>query len=272
MKNGMEVNIAMNHSHNEYKYCGIGVVIGAIGVLCSYIFQTPLIIATGVKLVTALRWMSGLVCGAGISVGLGIFVARTFIQNKLETSKSRVKIIVPENENSIEYAGYLINSYLNTEDTTAEFHTWLTDINSKLRSFDKKFNKLMNMIEQRFGASQLTLTRFQSPIVSTRNNLIFLVKDLIRKLEAFDEKECEDNIIMNAHKSGSSSLVEAYEGLQSEYITFLSDVQLAIESASIKIDELILEMSRMNDADLQECIDALSDLDKVIKDTQLYRK
>jgi len=159
--------------------------------------------------------------------------------------------------------------YLRDNESTPFFREKLNAVAAKLVLFAKRSGAAREVIIERFGASGLTYNKFTAPVAALEEHSIGMTDGLVSKMKLFDEEDCKRRMqeLLAANK---------YEEMQ-EYIAFEKSYQESAEQtisvlddALFKLEKLIYEISKLDEAGLDQAADVLEGIDELIRDTPHY--
>jgi|GEM_PF-420279 len=159
--------------------------------------------------------------------------------------------------------------YLRNNESTPFFREKLHAVAAKLVLFAKRSGAARAIIVERFGDSGLTYSKFTAPVAALEEHSIGMTDGLVAKMKLFDEEDCKRRMqeLLAANK---------YEEMQ-EYIAFETSYQESAEQtlsvlddALIKLEKLIFEISKLDEAGMDQAAHVLEGIDELIRDTPFY--
>ena len=147
------------------------------------------------------------------------------------------------------------------------FDSALQTMKTQLERMAKKEKTITDILLQKFQPTELSYAKFQSQIESVRKTLCLNARNVLNRLYAFDEYEYEKPAgaqPADRHASAKQELLGEYKNFVSQTIDYNEDIL-------IKMDRLILEVSKLNDAGGLDGMDAMKELDALIQNTPLYK-
>ncbi|MGU3470149.1 hypothetical protein ACLBWT_03160 [Paenibacillus sp. D51F] len=137
----------------------------------------------------------------------------------------------------------------------------------------KKKLALENVLEQRFDRGELSFKKFAS-VTEEAEKLFYLnVRSLLNRLHVFDEAEFSS---MSGRKrsSFSSELIQEKAAMYNDHLAFVKSSLSANEELLMKLDRLLLEISRLDGIDPDDIDDmpGMQELDSLIKQTKFYKQ
>ncbi|WP_135548157.1 hypothetical protein [Paenibacillus cymbidii] len=149
------------------------------------------------------------------------------------------------------------------------------DIALSLEQIDrlqKKRDTLIEVLDQRFERTELSYRKFVS-VAGEVEKLFFLnIRSILNRLQVFDEAEYLR--VMNASAPAfSTALQNEKRSVYGDYIAFVKSSLGANEEMLLKLDKLLLELSRLDSIEPGELesMPCLQEIDALIKQTKLYK-
>ena len=166
---------------------------------------------------------------------------------------------------TLESCGGLLNEYISRPGVI--FDADLRTMKTQLERMGKKEMTIREILLQKFQSTELSYVKFQGQIESVKKILCLNTRNVLNRLYAFDEYEYERSVgaqTADRHTYAKQELLNEYKNFVSQTIDYNEDIL-------IKMDRLILEISKLNDSEGLNNMDALKELDSLIKNTQLYK-
>ncbi len=143
----------------------------------------------------------------------------------------------------------------------------------QLERLRKKKATLLGVLNQRFDPSELSFKKFDSVTYEVEKLFYLNVRSILNRLGVFDESEYK-NVMNQKSNKFSSKLQQEKFNLYNEYITFMKSSLGTNEEILLKLDKLLLEISRLDsfepgDIDQMPC---MQEIDTLIKQTKLYKQ
>jgi len=143
----------------------------------------------------------------------------------------------------------------------------LTTMRTQLERMGRKENTITDILLQKFQSTELSYVKFQGQIESVKKIMCLNTRNVLNRLYAFDESEYVKSISAQPDDRHSAEKRE----LLNEYRDFVKQTVDNNEDILIKMDRLILEISKLNDSDELNNTDTMKELDALIQNTQLYK-
>ena len=166
---------------------------------------------------------------------------------------------------TLESCRTLLIEYINKRGVI--FDAALQTMKAQLERMIKKQKTITDILLQKFQSTELSFVKFQSHIEVVSKTLCLNTRNVLNRLYAFDEYEYEKSI----GEHSADRHMDAKRELLNEYKDFVNQTIDYNEDILIKMDRLILEVSKLNDSDDLNNMDAMKDLDALIKNTKLYK-
>ena len=167
---------------------------------------------------------------------------------------------------TLESCSVLLTEYISRGDKI--FDAILLKVKEQLNRMMKKERVITDILLQKFQANELSYMKFQDSINSIRKILCLNTRSILNRLYAFDVNEYEKSIESH-HPNDRYS--EARRALLNEYRDFLNETADYNEDILLKMDRLILEISKLNDPEKLNDLDALQEIDALISNTKWYK-
>ena len=152
------------------------------------------------------------------------------------------------------------------------------DINTAIEQIGRMEDKdraLDSILEQFFTPQEITFTRFQNAINSVQAIFYNNVKKMINRMIIFDYKDYS-KLLEKVKESGYSTVsrsVDTQMSIYSEHITYVRGLVSMNEDILIKLDGLLLEISKLDDLDEEglENMAAVQEINDLIEQTKFYK-
>ncbi|MDR1560405.1 MAG: hypothetical protein LBS84_12070 [Clostridiales bacterium] len=166
---------------------------------------------------------------------------------------------------TLESCVVLLTEYINREGKV--FDSSLQSMKNQLERMLRKERTITDILLQKFQATELSFMKFQGQINAVKKILCLNTRSVLNRLYAFDENEYEKSL--STQPAGRHT--EAKRALMNEYRDFLTQTIDYNEDILLKTDRLILELSKLNDPEELNNMDALQEIDALIKNTKWYK-
>jgi hypothetical protein len=143
----------------------------------------------------------------------------------------------------------------------------------QLDRLKKKNDTLLQVLNQRFEPSELSYKKFASVIEEVEKLFYLNIRSVLNRLNVFDEAEFER---VTSYKSSSLSpqLLQEKKAMYNEYVSFVKHALNTNEEILLKLDKLLLEISRLNSLEPGdiEGMPCMQEIDALIKQTKYYKQ
>jgi hypothetical protein len=143
----------------------------------------------------------------------------------------------------------------------------------QLERIRKKKDTLMNVLIQRFDPTELSYKKFASVTEEVEKLFYLNVRSILNRLNVFDESEFES--VMNKKSTPfSPELLQEKTNVYNEYLAFVKGSLGTNEEILLKLDKLLLEISRLDSFELGdiENMPCMQEIDSLIKQTKYYKQ
>ena len=175
---------------------------------------------------------------------------------------------------SKEYADALINAKGKNV-----FDECIDNAVEQIYRMDDKDRALDSILEQFFEPQEITFTRFQNAIDSIKAIFFNNIKKMINRMMIFDYKDYK-KLVQKMHNSRNingvgvnSKAVGDQLRIYNEHISYVNGLVEMNENILVKLDKLLLEISKLDDLDEQglENIAAVQEINDLIAQTKYYK-
>ncbi|HCC34511.1 MAG TPA: hypothetical protein DEQ02_02270 [Ruminococcaceae bacterium] len=161
--------------------------------------------------------------------------------------------------------------YIDTSKAST-FVLTLRTIIEQIERFKRKKATIRDILLDRFSASEMSYSKFQSAVDGTEAIMIGATRSFIGRILAFDEEDYE-KLLGNPTSGPISHLRQSHMKIYDEYIAYAGKVTHDNEQILIRLDQLILEISKLSalsDGDIAD-MDAVKEIESLISDTKWYK-
>ncbi len=151
------------------------------------------------------------------------------------------------------------------------FSAKLEEVSEQISKMEKKKDLIKDILLQKFSDTEMSYGKFTGVVDSAEKVMCLNIKSMLNKICAFDEEE------YNEIKTGKSELdknIAAQKmGIYNEYIDYVNRSVVGNEEILLRLDKLLLEISKFNSLSNGELetMEALQELDNLIRDTKWYK-
>ena len=151
------------------------------------------------------------------------------------------------------------------------FEKDIDTILEQIEMFQKKRETIKEVLLQKFDITEMSYSKFDGVISDLENVFYINIKSIINKLNAFDEKDY--NRIKNyGEKRFSKEFIQSKLNIYNDYISFVKKAIEDNEQIILKLDEILLELSRLNSLENGEIenMSIMKEIDDLINKVKLY--
>lgn len=137
----------------------------------------------------------------------------------------------------------------------------------------KKKVTIMNVLNQRFEPAEISYKKFASVTDEVEKLFYLNVRSVLNRIHVFDESEL-DRFKEQTHSSFSPELLQKKASVYNAHISFIKDSLMNNEEILLKLDKLLLEISRLDSLEPGdiENMPCMKEIDELIKQTKLYKQ
>ncbi|MDR1000517.1 MAG: hypothetical protein LBL96_06920 [Clostridiales bacterium] len=160
---------------------------------------------------------------------------------------------------------FAVNAYLREESKV--FSIALNQMIDQLRRMKRKQDSFTEILQQKFSATEMSYVKFHSVISESEKLMRAGVRSVITRLRAFDEDEYKRAV----SSPRSDRVTEAKRELFKEYETHIGNTLEHNEDILLKLDRLVLELSKLTDSSDVDNLNALDEIDALIQSAKWYK-
>jgi hypothetical protein len=144
---------------------------------------------------------------------------------------------------------------------------------SQLEQITKKRSTLISVLNQRFEPTELSFKKFISVIQEVENLFYRNIRSILSRLGVFDVAEFSKLTSQKVSRL-PHDLFNEKMSIYNEYLTFVKSSLGTNEEILLKLDKLLLEISRLDSLELSdvESMPCMQEIDSLIKQTKLYKQ
>ena len=140
----------------------------------------------------------------------------------------------------------------------------------QIKRFTRKYNTITDILLQKFSEDEMTYQKFNDVLNEVKNVIYMNMRSIINKISAFD-MEVYEGILKNKidRKTIPQEKLEIYD----KYIQYVNDATSINEEILLKLDKMILEISKYNTiegGDIKK-MPAIIEMDELIKNAKRYK-
>lgn len=143
----------------------------------------------------------------------------------------------------------------------------------QLGRMKKKMSTLLNVLNQRFDPNELSYKKFASVTGEVEKLFYLNVRSVLNRLAVFDESEYR-RITSHPSSTLTPKLLQEKKNVYNEYLTFVESSLGTNEEILLKLDKLLLEISRLDSfepGDIEK-MPCMQEIDSLIKQTKFYKQ
>lgn len=175
----------------------------------------------------------------------------------------------PAGQTTLEAAEASVRRYIAGGERT--FRLQLNTVLKQIGRMKSRLTTVAKILAEHFSAGEMSERKFTGTVTQVENVMILNVNRLIHRLSAFDEDEYAASI--NPYTARDDEITRKRRVIFAEYEKFVAQSVENNEEILLRVDRLILEMSKLSDfseGSLND-MDAMRELDALISDTKWYK-
>ena len=140
----------------------------------------------------------------------------------------------------------------------------------QIKRFKRKHGTIDDILLQKFSVDEMSFQKFSSVLHDVGDVIYANMRSILNKIAAFDIEEYEAMQKKGLHADEFS---EEKMAIYNEYIDFVNAATKTNEDILLKMDRMLLEISRYNsleDGDVKK-LPAIIEMDELIKNANLYK-
>lgn len=143
----------------------------------------------------------------------------------------------------------------------------------QLNSIDKKKSTLLEVLHQRFDPNEMSYKKFASVIQEVEKLFYLNLRSILNRLQVFDEADFE-RVMGQKQAAFKQEILQEKTNLYKEFLAFVRGSLGTNEEILLKLDKLLLEISRLNGLDPAdiEHMPCMQEIDSLIKQTKYYKQ
>ena len=153
-----------------------------------------------------------------------------------------------------------------------DFDNDITTMKEQIELFSKKKDKIFSMLGEKFNVIDKVYEKFNTIIFDVEYVLLSNIKGILNKISVFDEEDYERIRCDIAQKKFSDEVIASKMNIYNEYITFVKNAIEDNEEIILKLDALLLELSKFNTLGTGEIdnLKEIKEMDELIKKSKYY--
>ena len=140
---------------------------------------------------------------------------------------------------------------------------------NQIERISKKQERIDDILLQKFNENEISYKNFKNIISEVVNVFYINLKSVINKINIFDEEEYRKVKKENINNKISQEKIEMFQ----KYITFVKESVENNEEILLKLDKVLLELSKFNsleDGELEN-MNAVKEVDELINKIRFYK-
>jgi len=140
----------------------------------------------------------------------------------------------------------------------------------QIKRFTRKHDTITDILLQKFTKDEMSFQKFSSVLQDVENVIYMNMRSILNKISAFDVDEYES---ITRGEFPGDELTQEKRAIYSEYINFVDSATKTNEEILLKLDKMLLEISRYNSIDGGDIknLPAIMEMDELIKNANLYK-
>ena len=143
----------------------------------------------------------------------------------------------------------------------------------QLERMDKRKDALLEVLRQRFDPGELSYRKFASAVEEVEKLFYLNLRSLLNRLNLFDEADFE-RVMRRKQAMFKQELLQEKVRMYQEFLTFVHDSLGTSEEMLLKLDKLLIEISRLDSLDPAdiEHMPCMQEIDSLIRQTKYYKQ
>jgi hypothetical protein len=138
----------------------------------------------------------------------------------------------------------------------------------QIARFKRKHSTLKDILRQKFSVEEISYQKFTAVLRDVEDVVYMNMRSILNKISAFDVAEYEALARKGLH--GDRLSQEKWD-IYNEYIHFVQDATRVNEDILLKMDRMLLEISRYNSLEDIEGLPAILEMDELIQNAKRYQ-
>lgn len=140
----------------------------------------------------------------------------------------------------------------------------------QIKRFIRKRNTITDILLQKFSETEMSYKKFQDVLDDVEKSIYLNMKSILNKISAFDVEDYEK---MAQGKHSIDEFTEEKKAIYTEYIEFVDNATNINESILLKLDKILLEISKYNTIEKSDIakLPAIQEMDELIRNAKLYK-
>ncbi len=145
-------------------------------------------------------------------------------------------------------------------------------IQEQIRQFGHKSRIIDDILRQNFDPEEMSYVKFHGTIAEVEKVFYLNIRSMLNRLNSFDEKDYRRITAKQTQSKLSPELIQSKLEVYNGYIAFVRQGIEDNEGIILKLDKILLELSRLDSLEPGELgkLSAMEEIDRLIKETKLY--
>lgn len=166
--------------------------------------------------------------------------------------------------------------YINALEQNKDKKAFAKDIRilfEQMENWEKKKGMVKDLLLQKFSSTELSYGKFSTVIEELEKVFYMNIRSIINKINIFDQEDYDELKRPKAKESFSKDFIEAKMSIYNQYIDYVKDSMADNEEILLKLDRLLLELSKFNSLDEGELekMTAMEEIDELIAKARFYK-
>jgi len=228
----------------------------------------------GIAIIDTIVFSPGLL---GIAIGTGAFATAlgvtTIFMSIVIFGYGNYNLLI-EKEKTIQVGEIKTKEdYINALNQNYDKRIFEKDISTileQIEMFQKKRETIKEVLLQKFDITEISYSKFDGVISDLENVFYVNIKSIINKLNSFDKKDYDR--IKKEDRKFSNEFFQEKLSIYNQYITFVKKAIEDNEQIILKLDKILLELTKFNilEGGKIEDMIAMKEIDDLINKIKLY--
>ena len=140
----------------------------------------------------------------------------------------------------------------------------------QIRRFNRKHDTIRDILLQKFTSGEMSFQKFNGVLSEVERVIYMNMRSILNKISAFDIAEYG---ALQYDEFKDDELTQEKINIYNEYIDFVSKATKTNEEIILKMDKMLLEISRYNSMEGGDVnkLPAIVEMDELIKNASLYK-
>jgi uncharacterized protein Yka (UPF0111/DUF47 family) len=151
------------------------------------------------------------------------------------------------------------------------FSVKMSEMLEQIQKMQKKKDLIKDILLQKFTDTEMSYQKFKGIVDSSEGVMCLNIKSIINRIYAFDEEEY--NELVKGKSRLNKNIADQKIEIFKQYIDYVEKAVEDNDEILLKLDKLLLEISKFNSIDAGELenMEAMKELDSLITDTKWYK-